>query len=104
LYGLGAWLQEVEKSVGREDHHCFLVGNKIDLQEDIDVEKKTAESFLKEKDFVQLFEVSAKSGAGVRSAFQAIAEHLVKTYTPSNKNQTLEEGTAPRISRGACCQ
>ena len=46
-----------------------LVGNKLDLESEREVDAKEAEAFAKEKKFL-FFEVSAKTGENVREMFQ----------------------------------
>ena len=62
---------------------------------------------------MQWFEMSAKSGEGVRAAFHVIAEHLVRKYAPGSDSQTLEDtvhlssrdhADAPSRSSGDCCK
>ena len=65
------------------------------MEEEIDVEKQTAETFQREKGFIERFEMSAKTGAGVRDAFQAIAEHLVKKLAPGSDSLTSEQAMQP---------
>ena len=75
------------------------------------MEKNTVEAFQKENGFVQRFEMSAKTGNGVRDAFQAIAEHLVKKYAPGTDSQIssnagsspLDNIGAPSSNSGGCC-
>lgn len=110
LYSLAAWLADAQKFA--KDHLCFLVGNKTDLEDDVDVEKQTAETFQKEKGFIQRFEMSAKTGNGVREAFQAIADQLVKKYAPGTDSQSSDDAVqpspfdtvgAPSSKKGGCC-
>jgi small GTP-binding protein len=110
LYSLGPWLQDAQKFA--KDHLCFLVGNKSDLDDEKDLEDRTVETFNKEKEFVERFEVSAKTGKGVREAFQAIAEHLVNKHTSGGDSWTsgitgtspLDNVGAPSQSSGGCCK
>ena len=99
-----------------KDHIPFLVGNKADLEDEleIDLERETVEDFQRDNGFVQRFEMSAKSGEGVRSGFQAMAEHLAAKYTQGTDRQTsrsvvlspLDTVGAPSsdVSSGGCCK
>lgn len=107
LYCLAYWIAEAKKWV---DCDFFVViGNKADLGENRDVEKETVETFRKEKSCTQRFEVSAKTGDGVREAFQAIADQLVEKYgTGSDRRTTIQlaqsDQKGARSNGSGCCQ
>lgn len=74
-----------------ENHLRFLVGNKIDLEKDKTLDLQTAQNFVATNCCSQQFEMSAKTGAGVKDAFQAIAEHLVKKFAPGYDSTTANK-------------
>ena len=77
LEGLNYWLNELNDKVEIDDMILCLVGNK----NDVDASKKVVstskgKAFAEEHNMI-FFETSAKTGAGVKELFQAIA---VKEY------------------------
>ncbi|MEE6521645.1 hypothetical protein FKM82_019909 [Ascaphus truei] len=67
------WLQELEKCFPHGELVIALIGNKSDLQEERQVSREDGQSFADTK---QLFfmETSARTGAGVQEAFEAVGE------------------------------
>lgn len=77
-----AWVNELKNKVGDEDLVICLVGNKVDLC-DGDEDKRAvgtgeARSYAAEQGLL-FYEVSAKTGSGVRQIFQSIGERLYET-------------------------
>jgi small GTP-binding protein len=62
------WINETN-DLKQENSMFVLVGNKLDLESERQVNAKEAEAFAKEKKFL-FFEVSAKTGENVREMFQ----------------------------------
>lgn len=79
-----AWVNELKNKVGDEDLVICLVGNKVDLCDEESEEDKRAvgteeaRSYAAEQGLL-FYEVSAKSGLGVKQIFQSIGEKLYET-------------------------
>lgn len=77
-----AWVNELKNKVGDEDLVICLVGNKIDLCDDD--EDKRAVGSVEARDYAAeqgllFYEVSAKTGSGVRQIFESIGGKLYET-------------------------
>ena len=96
LTALRSWLVDVEKDATTALK--FLVGNKVDLaDEGSQVDKEFAENYRKNKGFQSLYEVSAKTGAGVKEMFDDIAKRLVQ----SKKQATVQSRNAFAVHHAA---
>jgi Ras-related protein Rab-5C len=95
-----SWIKELQRQAN-QDIVIALAGNKVDLEAERKVSKDTAQAFANEEGLL-FFEVSAKTGEGVKNIFQSIAEKLplesqlktkaqpksVNLQRPSTNNQT----------------
>jgi len=72
---LDMWLREASKN-GGENLPVFIVGNKVDLQDQRKVTKNEAEKWVKSRNFGGYFETSSKEGNGYLALFSAVAEAL----------------------------
>ena len=79
----------------------YLVANKIDLQDRIEVPDEEAISFANEKQ-IPFFKVSAKTGEGVDNLINHIINSLIKQFPynniKQNKNITIEEKKEKKVS------
>ena len=55
----------------------YLLGNKIDLYEYMDVEEKEARNYCKVKD-IRYFEISCKNNTGIKEIFDDLTNQLIK--------------------------
>ncbi|PFX23834.1 ras-related protein RABE1e-like [Stylophora pistillata] len=79
------WIIDINKDAG--EALKFLVGNKIDLTEEgTQVDKQLADQFCNNNGITKLYEVSAKTGKGVREMFDDIAKLLL-----ANKESTKRD-------------
>ena len=79
------WVKDVRQ--GAPDVLLYLVGNKVDLQNDRAVKPATAEKIQKNLKMLGYMETSAKDGSNVQELFQTISSHLLE-YTLSTNNPT----------------
>ena len=79
----------------------YLVANKIDLQDRIQVPDEEAISFANEKK-IPFFKVSAKTGEGVDNLINHITNSLIKQFPNNiikqNKNITIEEKKKKKVN------
>ncbi|KAJ6233165.1 ras and ef-hand domain-containing protein [Anaeramoeba flamelloides] len=85
---VNVWFEEIKKN-SPEYISTVLLGNKVDLEDERVITKEQGENLAK-KNNCQYFEVSAKSGANVDSAFNKLMnssyEKLKKFGKPKNSN------------------
>ena len=84
---LESWLDEI-KSQTHPNLKIFLIGNKVDLEDQRIVSKETAEELAKEHKLDLFMETSAKTGANTKEVFIKAAKILVEDY----KKYSQEEG------------
>ena len=82
------WLQEIRRQNESPDTRFFLVGNKIDLENQREVSKEAIENFIKENNFDLYIEASAKTGENVKNIFIEAAKLL---YEDHYKNKEKKE-------------
>ena len=71
--GLGYWLKELNDKVNRGNMLLFLAGNKCDVENDMKRVSSTHAKEFAEQNNMFFFETSAKTGAGIKDLFKAIA-------------------------------
>jgi small GTP-binding protein len=76
------WLTEIRQFAG-ENIPFVLIGNKIDLMEDVGVviDRKEAEAFAKKEGSIYI-ETSAKTGIHVDEAFTELTRRIIDSRTP----------------------
>jgi small GTP-binding protein len=72
------WHEDIKSHVG--DLPIVLFGNKIDLVEDDGRDDEKIQEIVKQREFLDYFKTSAKTGSGVYEAFQAIIKNLYNKY------------------------
>ena len=106
------WFSEI-KNQSEPDALIFLVGNKKDREEDLEVSAAKGEAFAKEKQLNGFFETSAKTGEGVHDTFVDAAKMLFKLHyrkirqlkmQSASKGKRLKRDTqTPTRSKGCSC-
>ena len=81
------WLKEL-KTHANPDIKVFLIGNKVDLEENRKVPTEKAEKFKQEYELNLYMETSAKTGLNAREIFVEAARRLLKDY---NKYKKIDE-------------
>ena len=106
---LNAWREEFLLQAGPRDpeHFPFVVlGNKIDLGTSRVVSAKRAEQWCKSKGNIPYFEVSAKEGTGVETAFATVAKnamHDEEDIDLGNISDTIVVQKQPEEQAAGCC-
>ena len=112
------WLKEL-RTHANPDVKVFLIGNKIDLEEERKISKEEGEKFAKINNFDKFVETSAKTGINALNTFVEIAfllyenylkfkEEENKSYINSNSFQSVEsKGTKlvkkKKKKKSGCC-
>ena len=73
------WLREL-RTQSSPDVKVFLIGNKIDLEEQRKISKEEGELFAKKNNLERFIETSAKSGFNIEKTFVDIAKLLYQDY------------------------
>ena len=71
------WYNDLKNNANIDEMFLCLVGNKMDLKQNRVVARETAEKYAKEKN-IPYYEVSAKSGEGIKLLFDDIINKIVK--------------------------
>jgi len=95
------WVTEL-RSKSTPEQMIVLVGNKSDLSAERMVETSQAQSYANENGLIQL-ETSAKSGTGVYSAFEIIAEKVAPRIVVTPTKPTARVDVAYQDSSGCKC-
>jgi Ras-related protein Rab-1A len=72
---LDDWIQDFKEIRGEEP--LYLVGNKVDLKNDIKIDEENAKEFA-DKNNMELILTSAKTGDNVEQAFSELAEKILE--------------------------
>ena len=78
------WLREL-RTHSSPDVKVFLIGNKVDLEDEREVRKEDAEAFCKENNINLFMESSAKTGFNAQNIFIKAAEVLYQNYLEYNE-------------------
>jgi len=82
-----SWIKELQRQAN-QDIVIALAGNKLDLAEERQVDQTLAQTFASEEGLL-FFEVSAKSGEGIKEIFTQIAKKLpLESQLKPNRLQT----------------
>ena len=108
LNALKGWVTDVNTDA--KTALKFLVGNKTDLaDEGFQVDKQQAESFRKNNGLHSVYEVSAKTGTGVKEMFENIGKLLVQNKKgavqkkdPFDVIDTENENSSEKTSSSCC--
>lgn len=103
------WMRQIKKNA--DENVCkILIGNKLDAQYERVVNLNEIEDLARELG-VQYFEVSAKTGQNVTTAFMQLSRDIknkyfanLKTVTEQKQNITLKKDNEhDRMNKGKCC-
>ncbi len=83
---IDAWLKEL-KSNSNPDVKLFLVGNKVDLEDDRIVTTEEAENLVNDLEFDYFLETSAKTGFNAEKIFVQAAKLLYTEYKELKKTK-----------------
>ena len=96
-----------EEHFGKDNIPKYLVGNKCDLEKDIEVKEDSINNFLNNKKDMIYFQTSAKDNINIEEVFHEMAEKLYEEYKESgieNKPQIkLDEQPKNKKKRKECC-
>ncbi len=92
LESLDTWVKEVRERAGTyNDLPIVLVGNKIDLRDEVPSSLKTIQGFVKAKSLNAGFvETSAKTGEAIEEAFTTLARDIMSKTKFKNKKKGAE--------------
>jgi GTPase SAR1 family protein len=80
---LELWIKDLKQN-SSPDIKIFLIGNKIDLEDDRKVNKESAEKIKNDYEFDYFNETSAKTGFNAKEIFVKAAQILYKDYVIYN--------------------
>ena len=96
-----------EEHFGKDNIPKYLVGNKCDLEKDIEVKEDSINNFLNNKKDMIYFQTSAKDNINIEEVFHEMAEKLYEEYKESgieNKPQIkLDKQPKNKKKRKECC-
>ena len=85
----------------------ILVGNKCDLEEERQVKKEEGKDYAK-KEKIKFYEVSAKEGTNINTAFDTLVKDILSTYSPSELmkkrgSKMLSIPVLQQQKKSSCC-
>lgn len=86
------WLQEIKKHCDTEAPQIYILGNKCDLEEYREVEKKTVENVIREDtsfEDLHFFETSAKEGTNIKEILDHIFQNNTEIKTEVQENNAI---------------
>ena len=87
------WMEDIR---GNSEAEIVIIGNKLDLEKDRKVDKKTLESFADEYK-LPFFETSALTGEGVEEAFNKLKDNLL-LKKEKGVNESVDDGRDSKAS------
>ena len=94
---MDSWLKEL-KSNSNPDVKIFLVGNKIDLEEDRVVSTEEAEDLVNDLEFDYFLETSAKTGFNAEKIFVQAAKLLYSEFKELKQTQPEEKNDNQKLN------
>lgn len=98
FWSLGHWKDLLQDNVA-ETTLVFVVGNKIDLDENVVVEDGQAQQFAQQQNS-KLYKVSAMTGQGIGLLFEDVARGILEARVSQEKQRSELE---PNTGNGGCC-
>jgi small GTP-binding protein len=103
---LDYWIEEI-KSNSHEFTKMILVGNKCDLEDERQVKKEEGKDYAK-KEKIKFYEVSAKEGTNINTAFDTLVKDILSTYSPSELmkkrgSKMLSIPVLQQQKKSSCC-
>ena len=84
------WYKDLKETVNLDVMHVCLVGNKIDLKDNRQIQKEVAQKYANENN-LPYYEVSAKSGEGIKKMFEEVTNKIMDTILKNIDNEEKEE-------------
>ena len=94
------WVRDIKEEVS-EKAIIFLIGNKIDMDEQRKITKEKGEE-LAEEYKIPFFEASAKSGENVDEVFKALYNKICEVYGDLERQKGSKLNKKPK-TKGQCC-
>ena len=111
---IDVWLKELRMH-SNPDAKVFLIGNKIDLENERKVDKKMGEEYARENNLHLFMECSAKTGFNAQNIFIEAAKILFEDYLkyrdqidrnaggPKAEGKKISADSGPNKKKGGCC-
>ena len=106
---LELWIKDLKQN-SSPDIKIFLIGNKIDLEDDRKVNKENAEKLKNEYEFDYFNETSAKTGFNAKEIFVKAAQILYKDYViynnfkkSQNDDSVVVNNDNQKKNKKTCC-
>ena len=87
---LDLWYKELRTN-STSQINVFLIGNKIDLEEEREVKTEEGETYKEKYELIKFIESSAKSGFNALNIFIQAAKLLYDEYLQENKNKMVND-------------
>ena len=94
---LESWINEV-KTNGNPDINLFLIGNKVDLEDERVISKEMAEEFAKNNNIHLFMETSAKTGFNAQNVFIEAAKLLYEQHLTYKERASKPETLLNHLS------
>ena len=103
------WINEAKEH--KNDIKAILVGNKLDLEDEREVDKETALKFA-EKNNLKYLETSAKNGKNINNSFKEMIalilndkteQEIKKEFTKSDSSISINSGKDGKKIKKSCC-
>ena len=103
------WINEAKEH--KNDIKTILVGNKLDLEDEREVDKETALKFA-EKNNLKYLETSAKNGKNINNSFKEMIalilndkteQEIKKEFTKSDSSISINSGKDGKKIKKSCC-
>ena len=103
------WINEAKEH--KNDIKTILVGNKLDLEDEREVDKETALKFA-EKNNLKYLETSAKNGKNINNSFKEMIalilndkteKEIKKEFTKSDSSISINSGKDEKKIKKSCC-
>ena len=106
---LELWIKDLKQN-SSPDIKIFLIGNKIDLEDDRKVNKESAEKIKNDYEFDYFNETSAKTGFNAKEIFVKAAQILYKDYViynnfkkSQNDDSVVVNNDNQKKNKKTCC-
>lgn len=95
------WYRSIIENTNEPNTQIYLIGNKSDLKEDIDITMKEINNVIKNTKMIGTFIISAKNDEGILDMFETISKKCIELHN-YKKNNFISQKNENKLEKIKC--